>query len=178
MKYLFTLLFASCLTAAFSQEIPYPIDTNSKLITYEGIVDLAGYDKAALYQKGMEWVRSHYKDPGSFFTLREAEKGKIEGKHRIALFKTLDGKQVRSGQMVKYTITLWFKDNKYRYRITKFNLQRTSYFPAENWLEESLYKQKEVRNYLDQVDTFSKELVEELKTFMVTIKTEVDEDDW
>ncbi|MFT7588833.1 MAG: hypothetical protein ACI959_001046, partial [Limisphaerales bacterium] len=100
-------------------ETPYPIDTNTNLISYQGVVEIDGYDKSQLYDKGIEWVKTHYKDPGGFFTLKEKEKGKIEGKHRIALWKTIDGQTIRSGQMVKYTMTMWFKDGKYRYKITR-----------------------------------------------------------
>ena len=156
-----------------------PIDSATGLITFQGIVDLPDLSQAEAYEKAREWIRSNYKDPGSFFTIQDAEQGKLEGKHRIPLFKTVDKERIRTQLLVKYTLTMWFKDGRYRYRMTNFNLERASYYPLEQWLESEGASDPATRDYALQVNTFSEELIESLKAAMAKPKPAVtDENDW
>lgn len=168
-------------TAAIAQPVEghsFPIDSNTELISYAGVVDLPGKSKDDLYKAAEAWVKEFYSNPGSFWVSRDAEKGKIEGKYRFNLMKDVGGNRIRSNSLIKYTLTLWFKDGKYRYRLSKINLKQTSYFPIERWLEEDQYSQEATRDYLNQVDEYAKALVESLEEGMKSTKATYDEDDW
>jgi hypothetical protein len=140
-------------------------------------VERDGQSSQALYQKSMAWIKGHYKNPASFFQLKDPEKGKIEGKHRFNLYQEVKGTSIKSGE-IRYSLTLWFKEGKYRYRITKFNLEKTSYFPIERWLEPNMQKQDQIRDNCRQIDEFCTGLIEEYITFMATAVEVIDEDEW
>ena len=157
----------------------YPIDSNTGLWTYEGVAEIEGLTKADGYARAGEWVKSQIKDPAGFYTVQDAEQGKIEGKHRIPMFRTVDKQRIRSQMLVKYTVTLWFKDGRYRYRITDLNLERATYYPLEQWLEPTTFSNPETKDYTDQVHTFCTELIASLNAHMAkTPINAADEDDW
>jgi len=158
---------------------PYPIDSNTGLWTYEGTGEIAGLTKADGYARAGEWVKSQIKDPAGFYTVQDAEQGKIEGKHRIPLFRTVDKQRIRSQMLVKYTLTLWFKDGRYRYRITNLNMERATYYPLEQWLEPATYANAETKDYTEQVHTFCTEMIASLNAHMAKApQNAADEDDW
>jgi hypothetical protein len=181
MRLLFSLLLvlsASMLSAQTYTMPELPIDSNSNLVSYEGIVEMPKLDKDQLYNKAMDWSKEFFSSPSAFYTLRDPEKGKIEGKGRFNLWQDVKGQRTRSSKLIKYTLTLWFKDGKYRYRITKFNLSQASYFPIENWLEEDKAKQNEIKDYLSQVEAEAQRLLADLQDYMEKASAVVDEDDW
>lgn len=181
LKSALIFLLTLSITTAIAQPVeghPYPIDSNTELISYAGVVELPGKTQNDLYKAAEAWVKDFYSNPGSFWVLRDAEKGKIEGKYRFNLMKDIGGNRIRSNSLIKYTLTLWFKDGKYRYRITKINLKQTSYFPVERWLEEDQYSQEATRDYLKQVEDYAKALVESLEEGMKSTKSSYNEDDW
>jgi hypothetical protein len=79
---------------------------------------------------------------------------------------------------VMYTLTLQFKDGKYKYEITKFTWMQASAFPCERWKDtaSSSYKQ-EYAHYLTQLDTKTSEVLLAIKKAMTT-ETEKKKDDW
>lgn len=183
MKKINTLLFLLLTLTSVSlfAQTALPMDTVSGKVTYEGIIDMPTATQTQLYEQGIAWGKQHYKNAeNAFFQSKDAEKGKIVGKHRFNLWQDVDGKRIRSQKMIKYTLTLWFKDGKYRYRITDINLQQASYFPIENWLKNGTAKEKELEDYIAQMDNFFNELTAALKQDMAKLFEEStrDEDDW
>jgi hypothetical protein len=162
-----------------SPQHPYPIDSSTGLWTYAGVTEVAGLNAADAYVRAGEWVKSQIKDPASFYTLQDAAQGKMEGKYRIPMFRTVDKQRIRSQMLVKYTLTLWFKDGRYRYKISNLNLERATYYPLEQWLEPATYSNAETKDYTEQVHTYCTELIASLNAFMAKAPAQgADEDDW
>jgi len=150
----------------------FPVNEETKLIEYSAVVQTEG-NKNALYDRCIEWVNGYYKNPAGVLRLSDKENGKIEGKHQFFVYNTLkDGTKVKY-KMVKYSFVLQFKDGRYKYTITDFNLKATSYFPIERWIEKS----PEFDAQLQEIDAFAKALEESLKEGMVK-KAEKQEEAW
>lgn len=146
-----------------------PVDESTKLINYTTVVESKGA-KSDLYAKGMKWFNTFYKNPNEVIREKSEEDGKIVGKGRIKIMEPPDKKGVEAmAGIVMYTITVYFKDGKFRSEITNFNLQSTSYTAIEFWMDkESKVYMNKYDYYLTQVDNSIKELKENLSKFMKT----------
>ena len=80
------------------------------------------------------------------------------------------------GGLILYTIRIEFKDNKYRYTLTDFNLKTSSRFPIEKWMnkDDPAYNPN-WDSYLYQVDTTMQRLVSTLKEKMKPTVAKKDE---
>jgi len=163
--FLFVILFAG--KAAFSQKAAVPIDEDTKLITYKEVVQQEG-DVQKLYYTAIAWVNANYKNPNEVTTVRDIENGKLVLEHRFKIFN-VDKKDFKSDAgVIKYTLKLEFKPNKYRYIFTDFNLQAVSKFPLERWLDKKDPQYTAAcDNYLYQVDTTVNGIIKSLKKGMV-----------
>jgi hypothetical protein len=143
-----------------------PVDPDSKLIQYRETVAQDG-TKDVLYDRGAEWFRSYYLNPGSVTKVQDKVNGKIEGTGRLRLY-FFDSNNTRSDAgMVFYDIRLELKENKYRYTLTNFTLKGTSRIPLEKWMDKKdpAYN-PQMENYLYQVDTTMQNLIVKLKAGM------------
>ncbi|MFZ4398654.1 MAG: DUF4468 domain-containing protein [Bacteroidales bacterium] len=143
-----------------------PVDTNTKLITYKNAINEKG-NKNELYIRAIEWVNANYKNAADVTRRRDALNGEIEGLHRIQLsFKDKDGNNVKTG-LVEYTFVLQFKDNKYRYNFSNFNLKDKSKYPVENWLDKTKQGYSPLWDeYLKIIDIEICKLIDNLKITM------------
>jgi hypothetical protein len=153
-----------------------PIDTATKLITYTEVVQQAGI-KDTLYYRALGWVGRNYANSQDVTKIRDRENGKIQCKHRFKIYNTdkKDGSKIETGILVQYTMNLNFKDGKYRYTITDFNMKGASYYPLEKWVNKTdpIYNAN-ADNYLLQVDTYIKDLIKNLKKGMIPAIKKVD----
>lgn len=179
MKTFGKIFAASLLMIAFSftvkaQAPKMPIDETTKLITYTGVVNTPG-SKDSLYMRCLEWINSFYKNPTGVTEKRDRENGEFVCKHQFEVYNyDKDGNKIAPAHgMVKYTLNIVFKDGKYRYEITKINLKSASYYPIENWLNES----PKHDDHLKQVDKFFRDLEASLKKGM-TPKAAAKKTDW
>lgn len=175
MKKLFVLTVLSMLFISVNAQIP--VDSDSKLIIYQEVVDQDGI-KDTLYNRAIVWVNSYFKNPQGVTSIRDAENGKIVGKHRIRMVDTdEDGNILNSNTIVPFHFKIEAKENRYRYTIYDFTMKTTSKFPLERWLdkEDAMYTPKwEI--YLNQVDTHIRELIKDLAEGMKKVK--VKDDNW
>jgi hypothetical protein len=143
-----------------------PVDPDSKLIQYRETVNQEGI-KDVLFNRGQEWLRTYYLNPGSVTKIQDKVNGLIEGTGRLRLY-FFDSNNTRSDAgMVYYDFRLDFKDNKFRYTLTNFTLKGASRVPLEKWLNKSDPSYNPlVENYLYQVDTTMQNLVVKLKAGM------------
>jgi len=83
----------------------------------------------------------------------------------------------RDAGLILYQIKMEFKDNKFRYTLTDFNLKGTSRFPIEKWMNKTdpAYNSN-WDSYLYQVDTTMQRLVSSLKEKMKP--SVVKKDEW
>jgi hypothetical protein len=169
MKNLVTILLLLTLSfirlTAQEQTSIVPVDPETKLITYKEVVQQTG-TKTELFNRAVEWINTNYKNPADVTRVRNPETGLIELIHRIEL--SYDDKGVsRSAGIVDYTLKFEFKESRYRYTITNFNLKQASRVPIEKWLDKAdkTYS-PQYENYLSQIDVFTKNLIESLKKGM------------
>jgi prolyl oligopeptidase PreP (S9A serine peptidase family) len=143
-----------------------PVDPDSKVIQYRDVVNQDG-NKDVLYDRGAEWFRSYYVNPGSVTKVQDKVNGKIEGTGRLSIYHVDDDNVKVNAGMVFYDIRLEFKENKYRYTLTNFALKSTSRVPLEKWLNKNdpSYNPM-VETYLYQVDTTMQNLIAKLKEGM------------
>ena len=155
------------LKASFSQNTKMPVDSASKLITYTEVVTMAG-TKDSLYQRTLKWINSFYKNPTDVTKIRDNVNGKIELIHRIKATTTSKEGVKTDGPTFQYTLTFNFKEGKYRFTFTKFNLKAASYFPLERWLNPK-DPQFNASNdpYLTQLDNEVKEIIKSIKKGML-----------
>lgn len=146
-----------------SEDVPkIPIDTNTNLISYKEVVEENG-TADELYKRAIEWINSFYVNPTSVTRTRDPINHKIIGIAQFKIKKTdKDGLSIDAGN-IAYTITLEFKENRYRYELTKFNHKRTSHFPLERWLDP---KDPQYNNdsptYITQMHQYAQELITSL----------------
>lgn len=160
--------FISCFYLSFSASAQVvPVDEDTKKITYKEVVQQEG-EASKLYNQGISWINSYYPNPTDVTRIRDVENGKIEIKHRFKIFDT-DKKGVKTeAGVINYTMTLEFKEGRYRYTITDFGLAALSKFPLEKWLDKNDPSYKpECEGYLEQVNTQVNELIKNMKTGMV-----------
>jgi len=181
-KVLFTSLIALSFISfnqIFAQEVVntpnLPIDADSKKIIYRDVVEENG-DPGYLYNKAMEWFNYYYPSPTSIFSIQDRVNGKIEGTGRMGIYNNDEkGNKVNAGLIV-YSIRIEFKENRYRYTLTDFNLKGSSRFPIEKWLnkEDPAYN-PQWDNYLYQVDTTMQRLTSTLIEKMKPVEEKTDE---
>ncbi|MCB0395675.1 MAG: DUF4468 domain-containing protein [Flavobacteriales bacterium] len=137
------------------------------LIVYKGEQAATG-SQADLYKKCLAWFNGYYKNPTSVFRERDEEKGLISGVARFQI-KSLNpktGTKDNAG-LVVYDISVTCKENGYSYRIEKINWKQASYYGIEKWFDkDGQYYKSEYVDFLEQTDTFLKELIADLESHM------------
>jgi hypothetical protein len=156
-----------------------PIDEDTKLITYTKVVEVTGTSKTDLYNRGFAWANKFYKNPADVIREKDAVAGKMVCKARFKLMNEPDksGLQTNAGD-VMYTLTIDFKEGKFRYKLTDINWQQLSYYPAEKWMNKNDQKWVPVWDfYLKEVDDNVKKIIADL-TKAVSEAPKVKKDDW
>ena len=86
---------------------PVPVDPITKMITYEGVVEVKGAAAKTLYKRSLEWFNSNYKNPTDVIRENDESGNKIVGKHRFKITNPPDKSGVRGDAgLVQYTVTL------------------------------------------------------------------------
>ncbi|MBN2728895.1 MAG: DUF4468 domain-containing protein [Bacteroidales bacterium] len=172
-----TLLFTLSIVLFIVVKAQVPVDSDTKLITYQDVVDEAGI-KDTLYNRGITWVNTYFKNPANVFRTRDPEKGEFSGRHRIRMVDTdEEGVEMNSNTIVDFAFKIECKENRYRYTIDDFTMKAQSKYPLERWLdkEDPTYLTK-YDDYLSQVNTHVLGLIADIKEGMK--KKEVLEDNW
>jgi hypothetical protein len=163
---------------------PFPIsmDTITGLITYQGVVEVAGVKEDELYHRINDWFHSYYKNPNEVIRENDSIKFSITGKPRFRLLTPADKegeKMVEGTSVVQYTITVAARNGRFRYELTAFNWKQLSYYPCERWLDTKASSYQPVYNdYLEQVEKNSRETVSSLKNAVMKAKAVRDKDNW
>ena len=147
MKYL-ALVLALLLAApvAYAQKekdapITLPMDADTHLITYSGVVEVAGTSKGELYARGKVWFANAFKSAQNVIQADDKEAGLVVGKGWTQTYITI--MLTPAAEKLWYTVKLSFKDGKYRYEITdfmfegspsKYNLHPSPH-PAEAYMQ-------------------------------------------
>lgn len=178
---LVALMTSLTVTAQKGKEIQWPDmpkDSETELITYTEVVNVDGVNADALYDRAMKWINDHYKNPADKIRKQDKENNEIELFIRYRIYnKDKKGAQASSAGLVQYTVKLMFKDGRYKYTFTDFNLQQTSYFAIEQWFDETSGTADKHADYLTQVH---EEIQKEVKELIAGLADDGKkaEDDW
>lgn len=127
-------LSLSIYLSAQTEKLEIPVETETGLIKFKDVIDEEG-TQDELFNRCVYWLNSFYKDPTRVTTIRDVPSGKIVGRHQFRIYYDKEGVKTAAG-MVKYTFTIQFKDNKYRYIIDKLVLKSQTNLAVEKWLNE------------------------------------------
>lgn len=178
MKKLVTLgiLLLPFLANAQDKKLEIPVGTETGQIRFRDVIDVKG-TKDELFNRCVYWLNDFYKDPTRITTIRDVPTGKIVGQHQFRIYYEEDGIKKPAG-MVRYTFTIEFKDNKYRYTIDELLLKSRTNLPVEKWLnkDDPAYDPR-WDSYLQQIAQYVKEWSESLKEKMQP-EPEKPKDDW
>jgi len=153
-----------------------PVDPETNKITYKEVVNQEG-NPGYLYDKAIQWFGYYYLNAASVFSVQDRVNGKVEGIGRLRIFNTDSKTSAHTdGGIVTYGIKIEFKENRYRYTLSDFNLKTASRFPIEKWMnkEDPSYN-KNWDSYLYQIDTTMQRLVSTLKEKMKPTVAKKDE---
>jgi hypothetical protein len=91
----------------------FPVDADTHLVDYTGVVEVAGISQNDLYTRAFDWVAKNY--PSASNALQDKEKGRltVQGTTHPHYRNTEFGS-------VTHTFTIYVKDGKYKYDFTNF----------------------------------------------------------
>ena len=164
MKILFIILLP---ILSFAQkEIPnLPIDSVTQLITYTGVVQVTG-NKDELYSRAREWFAKAYNS--SLNVIQMDDKEKIIGKALMTVYwKNLVGVTSEAGN-VNYTISIFFKDGKYKYEITNFYHTGNQYISDIGSCEKMMTEKR--RSYKKTYDYILNQVNENINNLIFSLK--------
>jgi len=155
-----------------------PVDEQSKLITYQGVIDVPGKNADEIYKMLEKWMTGYFKNSSKVIKTKDVIKHRIYASPRFRVLNPPDknGKQLMGG-IVKYSLIVETKDGRMRYTLNRFNWKQPSYYPIEKWLQtDSPTYQKRFAYFLQQVDKEANKVISDLKKAMKP--TEKKSDDW
>lgn len=157
-----------------------PVDSITKKITYEGVVEVKGLAAGDLYHRFADWFKSYYKNPTEVIRENDSTSFRIVGKPRFRLTNPPDKEGTRTdGGTEQYTITVIAKDGRFKYELTDFNWKQLSAFPSERWLDTKSQSYTVAYNdYLQQTDKYVQDLIASLKKAVTEAKPVKNKDNW
>jgi len=178
---LLTILFSgSSLYGQQAGPSKMPIDEVTRLVSYKEVVNVPQVSKKELQQRAFIWANEYYKNPSDVIRERDTVGGKMVCKARLKIKNEADKKGIiTEAGLIEYTLTLEFKDNRYRYVITDINWKQKSYFPVEKWMkaDEPGY-QPSYPYYLEQTEQLMKQLIKDLQKGMGQALVKPQKDNW
>ncbi len=149
-----------------------PLDKTGK-IRYKEVVEQEG-TPTELFKLCVKWINTAYANPTAVTKKRDMADKKIVIKH---LFPIYDGEHTNANKTghVLYTMTIQFREGRYKVEITDFLLKQVSRFPANRWLKEGSADYHP--EYIAQLHTFATDMINDLKKGMLP-KAEYQEEEW
>ena len=91
-----------------------PIDPETKLITYQGVVEVPGVSKNELYRRAYEWIAQTYHSANAVIQMQDKEAGQLVAKGLTRVTTQSLGMTLDAG-VVYHTLTIYVKEGKYKY---------------------------------------------------------------
>lgn len=179
MKKLIIVILVLLNAFNINAQLTLPINEETKQAEIQKVVDVSGASKAELYERAMAWINKFYPNPNGVIQKKDAEKGEIEGKAQFKL-KIIDKKGVEHFEGIEgYTITLNFKDGKFRYTISRIHWKQASYFDVSKWMDtnDPDYNYEKYQSYIKQTLEYFENLEKELVAAVKNPPTKK-KDDW
>lgn len=114
MKKLFLIVMLCCGVMGFSTAQTLPVDQGTGKITYLEVVDAAGVTPADLGKVVKEWATKQ-----GFTNKEDAAEKLVYDAFTNVEYPGVSGSTLEKGK-VKFTLSVFFKDGKYRYILTDF----------------------------------------------------------
>ena len=143
-------------------------------LTFSEVIEVSGADKSELFTRGREWFNETFNSANDVLQIADKETGELIGKCNFTfyyIFKYMGKNEIPA--MIEFQISLWLKDGKYKYELTKFFdvsgvlISTSDVSPLKPTFMVS--KEKLDENYLiikGKVIEHAKKIVEELKLKM------------
>ena len=162
-------------------ETTLPVDTETKRVTYTGVVPVAGVTKSELYTRAKLWLAFTYDEAKDVIKVDEKDAG-------LLVIRAYSDVPVRLSQTdlqptsreLGYTMVLNFKDGRYKYTLTNYQLMTLG---ASNTLEQEIVAQLAkpkskgiytAKQYAESIEAFAKALAGSLD---LTLQKPVSGDD-
>lgn len=171
------LLHAQSKHADVSGLPPFEIDEETQMVIFSDVVTVEGVPQDSLYELGMGWIRKYYKNSTTVMQVQDKPGGILEGRHSFYVMREINGQQTK-GDLIKYSFKLQFKDGRYKYIITKINVQKAAYYGIENWInDDEKSSDYEIQSYLEQIYAFfTEEFIPAMETAIQPPKVKVEEE--
>lgn len=149
-------------------ELSWPamtVDPSTNLITYSEVPEVAGVAVADLFDRAMKWGGEHYKNFGEKLRKQDKEAGEMEIFNRFPIY-AYDSKGVKTTSrqgLAQYTLTIKFRDGRYKYTITDLNIKASSYEPLEPWLDKEDKDAANHCHYLTDIDAEIRATIQSMK---------------
>jgi hypothetical protein len=166
-------------------DIKFPINESGEIF-YTEVVEIPNVTKDVLYSRGYEWFAKTFKSAQDVIQMQDKERGKLIGRGMLGDInvKVSMGTYLLRGY-IKFTISLYFKDGKYKFEITDFNHESVptpkGFYNGGSLENEkaacgkTVITNKKWKNIKNQAKEKIELLIDDLKKFMVT---EPSGDDW
>ena len=141
------------------------VDAKTNLITYSEVPEVAGASKSELYDRAIKWGGDYYKNFAEKLRKQNKEAGEIEIFSRFPFYAyDKKGEKTTSRQgLAQYTLTILFKDGRYKYTVTDLNMKATSYMPLEPWLDREDPNATNHSYYMTDIDAEIQATIQSMK---------------
>ncbi len=147
-----------------------PIDSVTKLISYSEVIKADGIEEKELYNRCAYWAKTRYKLTDEAYKLATADAHKVVVSSAFPVTKMDKGLKVQAG-VIKYTLTVAIKEGRYKYTLTKINVENPTYLGIENWIKNAQNIENPNRavliNSLNQADLFFNAELKQLRLGMM-----------
>ena len=119
MKKLVFIVFLIAFSSLKAQILP--IDSVTKLVTYQGVETVSGKTKLEIYSALRGWVATAFKDSKSVIQMDDKDAGKIicVGNIPVSFLNRRNEPYMDAG-IVKFELTILIKDGRYKYIFSNF----------------------------------------------------------
>jgi hypothetical protein len=106
---------------------PLPIDPQTQLISYQGVMQVPGVSQADLYARAAAWATRTYPMPSEITPHSETGEITVKGQQMVMLHNTSYAEVLRSSYagVVHHTLTIYVKDGRYKYVLTNLTHDAT-----------------------------------------------------
>jgi hypothetical protein len=94
-----------------------PIDPQTHLITYQGVVEVPSVNKADLYTRAYAWIAKTYRSANDVIQMQDKEAGQLVAKGLTQVQTKSMGMTFDAG-VVRHTLTIYVKDGRFKYVLT------------------------------------------------------------
>ncbi|MFN6943531.1 MAG: DUF4468 domain-containing protein [Cytophagaceae bacterium] len=155
----------------------FPIDPETKKITYQEVVSLDSISQNELFERSKKWLITYFNKDKKL--KEDKATGKIDKNGYFSVILTFDYKYKYEHTLI-FNISIQHKDGRYRYILTDFMIYDNRNGEKTAQPLEAFYQKQRQQNKTELFSNFSKEIEQlqlDLKTAIETGELKSD-DDW